>query len=329
MAALPIARVSSPTDLVRLVPHLCGFVPSESLVVLSLRGPRKRVGLTIRVDLPPDDLVPDLTADLAARLTWDGATEALLVVYTADPEQRPRRELVAAVSAALAGADVRVQDALLVRDGRWWSYTCDDQRCCPARGVPVSSQPPSPAIGLVEATQALDGRAVLPSRDELVASLRPPSFLAAAAAEQALRAAAAAWAADDPRRRRPVALDALRDALRCMADPRARLQDPARLVVALGDIGVRDQVLTWVLDEEAALLDLLHRLADVSVAPFDAPVCTLLAVVAWCRGSGALANVALDRALASDPGYSLAALVRAGLDRQVPPAAVRRWLATC
>jgi hypothetical protein len=52
----------------------------------------------------------------------------------------------------------------------------------------------------------------------------------------------------------------------------------------------------------------------------------MLAIVAWLRGDGGLANVALDRAWRGDPTYSLAALVREGLDQQVPPAAVREWL---
>ena len=329
MAAVPIARLTSPTDMVRLVPHLCGFVPAESLVVVSLRGPRRRVGLSIRVDLPPPEAVGELAADVAARLRWDGATQALLVVYTAEEGALVRADLVDTVSAALEGVGVRVQEALLVRDGRWWSYVCADARCCPPDGVPIAGQPASAAMGLVEATQALDGRAVLPSREELVASLRPPELLAAVAAEQRLRAAAEPWLsrADLPRRRRAAAA-AWRAAVVSAGDPRAPLVDAEGLVAALGDVGVRDAVLPWAADD-GPLLDLLLRLAAVSVAPYDAPVCTLIAVASWCRGSGALANVALDRAWESDPGYSLAALVREGLAQQIPPEAVRAWLARC
>jgi hypothetical protein len=59
------------------------------------------------------------------------------------------------------------------------------------------------------------------------------------------------------------------------------------------------------------------------VAPDDAPVCTLLAWTAYARGEGALANVALDRALAGRPDYSLALLLRAALDGGVHPDEVR------
>jgi hypothetical protein len=101
---------------------------------------------------------------------------------------------------------------------------------------------------------------------------------------------------------------------------------PADLVVPLQDVLVRDEVVLWALEDTDALLSLLLRLARESVAPYDVPVCTLIALVAWVRGDGALANVALDRALAGDPSYNLAKLFRAGLDGQLPPSAVKQWL---
>ena len=51
-----------------------------------------------------------------------------------------------------------------------------------------------------------------------------------------------------------------------------------------------------------------------------APAC-LLAVTAWQGGDGALANIALDRALADTPGYSMALLLRDVLDAGAPPSA--------
>ena len=59
----------------------------------------------------------------------------------------------------------------------------------------------------------------------------------------------------------------------------------------------------------------------------DAAPATLLAVWAWLRGDGAMANVALERALDSDPAYTFAGLLRAALDHCLPPAAVRRLIA--
>jgi hypothetical protein len=187
-------------------------------------------------------------------------------------------------------------------------------------------------VSLLQATDAYDGRAVLPSRDDLSATLAPPELLAAEAARQAL-AAAVQRAADGAAAEgllgvRRARLADFRQALVQADDPRSRLDADlaADLAVALADVVVRDEVLTWALREAGPLEQVLRDLAARTVAPYDVPVCTLLAIVAWLRGDGGLANVALERAWRADPTYSLAALVREGLSQQVPPDAVRDWL---
>jgi hypothetical protein len=49
----------------------------------------------------------------------------------------------------------------------------------------------------------------------------------------------------------------------------------------------------------------------------------LLAFVGWQSGDGALANVALDRALADDPRYSMALLLRQVISAGAPPSMAR------
>ena len=49
----------------------------------------------------------------------------------------------------------------------------------------------------------------------------------------------------------------------------------------------------------------------------------LFAFVAWQSGNGALANVALDRAQADDPQYSMARLLREVIDSGAPPRLAR------
>jgi hypothetical protein len=179
VSSRPVVRLTSPGDIVAAVPSLCGFVPTESLVVLSLRGPRRRLGLTVRVDLPPPEPpgdrppgpVLELLDALAERLRGDGATASALVVLSA--HRRPR--LVQAYVEAAAVCGTAVDEALHVADGRWTSYTCEEP-CCPPDGSPVPGPPE-----LLAAESALDGRCVLGSRAELVAAL--------AAADGALEAA--------------------------------------------------------------------------------------------------------------------------------------------
>ena len=47
-------RISDPGEVAAALPHLLGFRPEESVVVVGLGGPSGgRVGLTVRADLPP------------------------------------------------------------------------------------------------------------------------------------------------------------------------------------------------------------------------------------------------------------------------------------
>ena len=329
-APQPVARLRGPADLAAALPHLCGFVPTESLVVVALHGPRHRVGLSMRVDLPARRHEQLLVHDLVDRLVLTGADEAMVVLCTeaVTAGSLPRARLVRRLRAAMRRAGLTAPDALLVRSGRWWSYVCDDDRCCPATGTPLEGAT-SDGLALVQAHAALEGRAVLPSRADLVASLAPPAGAAADAARGRLAEAERTHRAEGGRDAGRAALARWREALSSAARPPLDLPAATAdaLVVSLSDCLVRDEVLGQALDDEEAQLTLLLALAAVSPPPWDAPVCTLVAWVAHARGDGGLANVALDRALASQPGYSLARLSRQALDGQVPPAQVRRLLA--
>src|SRR5688500_18278294 len=316
----PVARLSSPGAIVATLPSLCGFPPENSLVVLSLRGERRRVGLTARLDLPPPAQETAAARMLAERMRLDGAREAVVVVLS--PERRG--SLVEAVGDALAARGIDVHECLHVDDGRWWSYDCT-RSCCPPEGTPV---PPPPT--LVEAQRAMSGKAVLASRDELVASLAPPAFLAAEAAAQLLDDAAVAWFAAWSADPEAACVDAVRRTRRLLdagtAGAAVEPAEAAALTVALHDHRVRDEIATWSLRRSDALLSLLEQTARAVVPPFDAPVCTLLAWVAYARGDGSRVNVALDRAFATDPDYSLAGLLRTAFDGGVAPREIRRML---
>jgi hypothetical protein len=337
----PVVRLTSPGEIAGAVPHLCGFVPTESVVLISLRGPRRRVGLTLRFDLPLPAHEAVLADEAAERLAADGAGRTVAVVYTSDTDTDtgtgtgpalPRRGFVAALRDRCRRRGIEVDDVLLVRSDRWVSYLCSDARCCPREGTPLASARSSGTLGLVAAQQAADGRVVLTSRAQLAASIAGPELLAREGALQALRAAERERDQDRlDRGRRAVnaqSLDRWRDAVRRFAEPPADLgvEEAAALAVSLADVLVRDEVVTWALREHAAVLGTLLALARRTPPPYDAPVCALLAWVAYAEGNGGLANVALERVGVSRPTYSLAVLLRQALDAQVPPAQIRTLL---
>lgn len=327
-AMLPVARLRGPGDVAAALPHLCGFVPTESLVVVALQGPRSRVRLTMRVDLPGLGQERPLADEVVQRMRHAQADAVLLVVCTdsdSDAGGLPRRQLVRRLRRALDRAGVGCDDALLVRDNRWWSYRCSEPRCCPAEGTPLSATG-GQGLTLLQAQSAWQGRAVLASRADLVEALAAPTGPDAAALGRLLAAELAQLPAGADRATAgAAALREWRHALARAGEPPLELADPvaARLAASLADVVVRDEVLSWLLDDDDALLTLLLALAARCPAPWDAPVCALLAWVAHGRGDGGLANVALDRALASQPRYSLALLSRQALDGQVPPSDVR------
>ena len=60
---------------------------------------------------------------------------------------------------------------------------------------------------------------------------------------------------------------------------------------------------------------------DALPPPERAEPASLLAVHAYLRGEGVLANMAIDVALDADPGHHLALLLRESIDRGMPPPA--------
>ncbi|OKI45723.1 hypothetical protein A6A27_37930 [Micromonospora sp. CB01531] len=95
----------------------------------------------------------------------------------------------------------------------------------------------------------------------------------------------------------------------------------AWLSVLLADIAVRDYAGEATGDQlwHLALWTDLTRRATPAYAAAPA---TLLALTAWQQGQGALASVALNRALAADPHYRLARLIDHALRHGIPPNAL-------
>src|SRR5215469_7116371 len=83
VAAKVQLRAATPDAVLAVVPHLLGFYPSRSLVVLGL-GEQNRVMVTFRYDLPePSDT--ELAADIAQHaeyvLTREHISAAMLIGY--------------------------------------------------------------------------------------------------------------------------------------------------------------------------------------------------------------------------------------------------------
>ncbi|MEH0843012.1 DUF4192 domain-containing protein [Micromonospora sp. CPCC 205711] len=322
----PRLTVRSPGDLLAAVPYLLGFHPADSVVVVALRG--RRIVFAARSDLPDPGTDPRLPADhLGDVLARQEAESATVVGYGPAERVTPA---VDAVRAALTDAGLSVLDALRVTDGRYWSYLCDGVDCCPPDGTPYD-----PGASQVSAAAVFAGQVALPDRAALTAQVAPLDGLdreamrwAGVAAERRLLALLEdAPAADllDGRVVRAAGVVAIRAALRRhRRGERLTDDEVAWLSLLLTHLPVRDHAWerTDGREEDISLWsDVLRRAEEELIA---APA-SLLAFAAWRAGQGALAAVALERALAAHPDYSLAQLLDDLLRRGVPPSELDGW----
>ena len=325
----PVARLTTPAEMVASLPLWLGYVPSESLVLVCCHEPRGRIGLTMRIDLPAPWDAEELVEELAARVEDQQATRVLLAIYSEQPDglERAHRRLADGLREAFE--HLVVTELVLVRDGRFWSYLCDDQRCCPAEGTAVDAGAGAQAVTLLEAELVLEGKAVQPSREALAATLAGPSFLAAQVAtqrcDQAADLLAMAWQGVEREDVTLRALDTWAGVVRRWRHQPAELSphEAAALAVSLSDTLVRDVLAGCEKVDVEPMRALLAELCRRTPPPWDAAVCTLYGWITYCHGGGAEVTIALVRALNSDPGYTMANLLLTALNRAVPPKQLR------
>ncbi|HEY7143990.1 MAG TPA: DUF4192 domain-containing protein [Streptosporangiaceae bacterium] len=326
----PRVRVDTLPGLLAVVPYLLGFHPASSLVIIGVDPPRGRVRVTFRFDLPdpPDPAAADrLAAHAAGVLSQQRISTVIAVGYGPGTLVTPVMERL---RPAIAAAGVTPRDLVRVADDRYWSYLCADPRCCPPQGTafdpvahPAAAELTAAGVPAYRDREALS-RTLAPLAGPAAAAMREATARAEARARQqagggqpGTAAAARHW----PARRRSVqrAIAAYRGG--------GQVTDPgefAWLGVVLAELPVRDDA--WARMEFAyrdahrrLWTDLVRRVAQ----PYLPAPASLLAFTAWQSGDGVIASIALDLALAADPGYSMALLLSEAIESGLPPSAAR------
>ncbi len=326
-SATPV-RLTEPGELIAAVPHLLGFHPRDSLVVISLDG--RRLGLTLRTDLVESEHREPLAEQLTHPLMRQQLTGVVLLVVGGVSErvespdgqpgvrELPHRSLVDTVDDVLVAAGIKVQHALwaaATRPGAPW-HCYDEPGCAGTVGDPATSP-------MAAATVAA-GAVTFASREELAGLLTPDSADALARRGRLLSIADAehpldpATAARQFQRLGQLHAEAAVGAL--VLDDTSVVQ----VASALCDQRVRDGCLAWSVGAGAAAAEQLWlALVRATPAPERAEPAALLACTAYLRGDGALAGLALEVALDSRPEHALAGLLRAALDGGLPPDLLR------
>ncbi|HEX7745673.1 MAG TPA: DUF4192 domain-containing protein [Micromonosporaceae bacterium] len=325
----PTLSVRSPADLIAAVPYLLGFHPTDSVVAIALRG--GQIIFTARGDLPvagaPAEAHDLLAAQVAAVVGRQGAANTMVVGYGPTVRVTPA---VDALLAALRRTGPPVLEALRVTDGRYWSYLCESADCCPPDGTVVD-----PESSPIAAAASYAGRVALPDRSALVdqvAAVEGPDRDSVRRATEEARRRLGRLLDDAPpgdllgqRRLRSAGEAAVRDAIDHYRHG-GRLTDDelAWLTLLLVQLPVRDYAWERITDEEwhvALWLDVARRAEPELVAGPAA----LLAFAAWRQGEGALACVAVERALGCAPDYSMARLMDEVLRHGLAPSTVADW----
>ncbi|MFB4421487.1 DUF4192 domain-containing protein [Streptomyces sp. QL37] len=348
-----------PAELADALPYLMGFHPNDSVVMVALHGGRGRFGGRLRLGIPrePGEWAP--VADQLARSLIAGSErresrpDAIVVFLCQDPaegESAPQtmerlRPLAQRLRTACGELDVPVLEALCISDGRYWSYCCPDDRCCPPEGNPLAL----PGTTVMAAAAAYAGVQVRGSLRDMEARLVPWDSAAAQEQERALDSAGAVMVSRilDADGRGDVARETLalaRDLMERLGstppsgpawtdggdDALIAPDEAAAVILGLQDRETRDRAAEWMEGPEAGTaLRLWRALARRCVGPYvehaAAPL-TLAGWVSWSTGDEAGARVALGLALRADPDYTFAQLLHQACNQGLDPETLRRCL---
>ncbi len=326
-----MTTLTSPHDLLAAVPFLIGYHPTDSLVIVSLKD--DAIGMAMRVDYPADQKADDESYDLLIfHLVREGAQGALLVAYL--PEDRSDgAEILSNIATALSRAEIPLRESLLIENGRWRSLICTDSDCCPPEGrampeittsrVAVEQVAQGRPMPFLDVEGLADSIAPLPLSNDLDFLATVHSYVINPESEEIQTS------------QRTGATSVIDLVTRFVDGSIGRDFDSdqelsARVIGSVGDIQVRDFALgshdETSIDFYWAMWRYLTRIAP---SGFVAPLASLLAALSYERGEGALAQRSLDRALADNPSYSLASLLRRVFSAGWPPesfAAMRKDL---
>lgn len=363
-AAAHQVTLRTPAELADALPYLLGYRPEDSIVLVALhdRDGRGRFGGRARLGIPTnahdwESAARQLAHGLITGSERRGARPEQMVAYLCqEPAEGESGQQVMRRLSRLAGLlrtecgrlDVPVIEALCVSDGRFWSYCCPDEACCPAEGRPTG--PPGTSVMAAAATYA--GLQVRGTLRELRARLLPWESTAALEQEAVLDTTSMAQVPRmlDPAGKVAVAQETIGLAERIMtrfagAPPvsgtlQADLRDDAllgheeaaRLILGIQDRTTRDRAAEWMeRDEAGPALRLWRALARRCVGPYGehaaAPL-TLAGWVAWSAGDEIEAREALAMALGADPGYLFARLLHQACNEGLDPESIRRCLRT-
>lgn len=306
-----------PADLIALAPSVLGFVPSESIVLMTFGRPAK--SFHARIDLATeDDAQAEVAEVLISAMERNRLRRCAILIYSVDAAAAAAQGRRLIDRAVVSRIDVIA--VLRIADGRYYFVMDGD-----LEGVPVDAASHPFALQRV-----VEGAVVFPSREALAATLDPiddpddERQIASAAVKAVSRWGLKRTSEFDAGARRALRAEAadldalLRSGVAGPLEPGAL----GRVLAAISHPLVRDVAMARISRATAGQHVELWRDATRR-APTEllAPAAALLAFAAWQNGDGALAWCAIDRCLAACPKYLFAEVLAGALSEAVPPSA--------
>ncbi|GAB3672217.1 DUF4192 domain-containing protein [Saccharopolyspora tripterygii] len=333
--------MSDPGDVLAALPHMLGFHPAHSFVLVTLHDltATPRFGMTMRIDLPCPARARTFGDSLLAGPAGRQNAEAVIMVvvgdkpnYAACPEScaglcheidepdcdggPPMADVIESARMALLRSGIAIAHALhvpKVEVGEPWRCYYDED----CRGVVAD-----PKESQMGAVMAVAGSVTFSSREELRALVAPESPEVVSRWSAKLDALTdEAIDSYDPSRATEDLRTVFGAVQRIAAGSALTEDDLVGALRAVSDTKVRDIVMAIALTELARPAEELWlTLVRKSPEPEVAEVAALLAFSAYVRGEGALAGIALERIEQARPGHTLGRLLRRAMDAGISPA---------
>lgn len=311
--------VKTPADLINAVPFLIGFHPTDSLVVVSVQD--DALAMAMRIDFPNEGAPAGALALLASHLKRNESQGAVLVAYVND-ENTNAEDILNELSSEITALDIAVRESMIIKNERWRSILCQDEKCCPPEGSPL----PDFESGKITAEQVANGKVLPFASDEgLIDSIKPyeiatdPTFHDLVKSlidenrigEHELR--------HEFRKGGIEILLTLKDIYKAGAEVSNELK--AQVIATMADIQARDFALGCFENDEVELAKSMYLdLFKTAPKEFSHPFASLASAYAYENGEGALAHRLLDKAIEACPEYTLSKLLRRVMSSGWPPA---------
>ena len=350
-------HLSGPADVLTVLPYQLGFHPRDCLVAVSLHG--RRMGLVQRIDLPPPEHVGDAVAAMISPLRQENPRAVLLIGFEErEGDSRAMLDEMKGACQA-DGVEVADRMVVrggrwYSPDCHQGCCPSDGVELPAPSEVPAVAEFVGREICPLPDRSALADR-VKPISPLLGG---PVSALADEWLARRLKATDAGEDEFDECRASELAVWSMVLSDDDDAEPIHSLlpEELAVLAVSLTDVDLRDGLIAWLcpgtmplelidprlfvllsrslpdplwldwdigdVQQVIGLQRVEHRLCELCAALPDVwavSALTVLASFAWWRGDGALARIALDRALRVDPHYRLARLLEQMVDLAIRP----------